>query len=169
MGALWFFLSERKNNKLLKPVSSEQRLLLHLSINAAAAQGFRLCGGGQRAFRSPFGNLRPPLVGGNEQATKAACFINTDGSHLPLCIIAAAAQGFRLCGGGQRAFRSPFGNLRPPPVEEKGRPCPLSRLRRQLSQRESQGESGGALSPFRISHSEFRIWLQPSQFIIHHF
>ena len=30
------------------------------------------------------------------------------------------ARGFRLCGGDQRAFRSPFGNLRRPPVEAEG-------------------------------------------------
>ena len=29
-------------------------------------------------------------------------------------------RGFRLCGGDQRAFRSPFGNLRRPPVEADG-------------------------------------------------
>ena len=30
------------------------------------------------------------------------------------------ARGFRLCGGDQGAFRSPFGNLRRPPVEADG-------------------------------------------------
>ena len=49
-----------------------------------------------------------------EQSTKAACCIGAAGSSHTLSINAAAAQGFRLCGGGQRAFRSPFGNLRAP-------------------------------------------------------
>ena len=87
-----------------------------LCISAAAAQGFRLCGGGQRAFRSPFGILRFPPAGRKRQATTSACFIRTANSRSTLCISAAAAQGFRLCGGGQRAFRSPFGILRFPPA-----------------------------------------------------
>ncbi len=34
-------------------------------------------------------------------------------SHaLPCYLILIVAEGFRLCGGDQRAFRSPFGNLR---------------------------------------------------------
>ena len=34
-------------------------------------------------------------------------------SHaLPCYLIFIVAEGFRLCGGDQRAFRSPFGNLR---------------------------------------------------------
>ncbi len=89
------------------------------SISATAAQRFRLCGGGQRAFRSPFGNLRFPPVGEKEQSTTPACFISAAGSHPALSINVAAAQSFRLCGGGQRAFRSPFGNLRPLRLEEK--------------------------------------------------
>ena len=52
-----------------------------LSITAAAAQRFRLCGGGQRAFRSPFGNLRPLRLE-KEQSTLPACCIGAAGIHL---------------------------------------------------------------------------------------
>ncbi len=121
MGALWFFLSERKNNQQHRPVSSEQAgIHPTLIINAAVAPGFRLCGGGQRAFRSPFGNLRPLRLE-KEQSTLPACCIGADGNHPTLIMNAAAAQGFRLCGGGQRAFRSPFGNLRPLRLEGKNK------------------------------------------------
>ena len=54
-------------------------------------RGNRLCGGDQRALRSPFGNLRIAL---------------------PCFLVFIAARGNRLCGGNQRALRSPFGNLR---------------------------------------------------------
>ena len=106
-------------------------------------RGFRLCGGDQRAFRSPFGNLRPPCCGwkfpqeircflafpisqgfASAEATKGLSGrpletfgpmlrmeISTRNKMLP-CFFRFA--GFRLCGGDQRAFRSPFGNLRPP-------------------------------------------------------
>ena len=32
----------------------------------------------------------------------------------PIAAVLSRKQGFRLCGGDQRAFRSPFGNLRSP-------------------------------------------------------
>ena len=66
-------------------------LLYLCCLICIAARGNRLCGGDQRALRSPFGNLRIAL---------------------PCFLIFIAARGNRLCGGDQRALRSPFGNLR---------------------------------------------------------
>ncbi len=57
----------------------------------------------QRAFRSPFGNLRMPLAGG----------FMCEGGAQPL------GQGMRLR-AHQRAFRSPFGNLRVSPSMAAG-------------------------------------------------
>ena len=73
--------------------------------------GFRLCGGDQRAFRSPFGNLRgtPFEANGGPQVN---WFLVDGGEGSFLAFLCFA--GFRLCGGDQRAFRSPFGNLRSP-------------------------------------------------------
>ena len=70
-------------------------------------RGFRLCGGDQRAFRSPFGNLR-------RRCTKSATnnrFL-MEGRGKERCSFFLFRRRFRLCGGDQRAFRSPFGNLR---------------------------------------------------------
>ncbi len=67
-----------------------------LRRTAAVGRGMRLRAH-QRAFRSPFGNLRVPLAGGF------------------LCVAAHSrwGQGMRLR-ARQSAFRSPFGNLRIP-------------------------------------------------------
>ena len=78
-----------------------------LSCCALFRRGFRLCGGDQRAFRSPFGNLRPFAANRNLHKMYLPC--GREGPSLP----APYRRGFRLCGGDQRAFRSPFGNLRP--------------------------------------------------------
>ena len=117
-------------------------------------RGFRLCGGDQRAFRSPFGNLRPPCCGwkfpqeircflafpvsqgfASAEATKGLSGrpLETFGAHpveavgdhknrfhaegkgKNLYFLFLFLRRFRLCGGDQRAFRSPFGNLRSPP------------------------------------------------------
>ena len=72
-------------------------------------KGFRLCGGDQRAFRSPFGNLRPFAVSRNLYIKQLPCGRQEKG----LPFFSPHRKGFRLCGGDQRAFRSPFGNLRP--------------------------------------------------------
>ena len=72
-------------------------------------KGFRLCGGDQRAFRSPFGNLRPFAASRNLYIKQLPCGRQEKG--LPFFF--PYRKGFRLCGGDQRAFRSPFGNLRP--------------------------------------------------------
>ncbi len=69
--------------------------------------GFRLCGGDQRAFRSPFGNLRPLCSKGVAQKTDSLWKARERPS-----LLLPFYGGFRLCGGDQRAFRSPFGNLR---------------------------------------------------------
>ena len=60
LGALWFFLAARKNNNKLRTAASVQPAVVGPQHPFAAAQSFRLCGGGQRAFRAPFGNLRLP-------------------------------------------------------------------------------------------------------------
>ena len=72
-------------------------------------KGFRLCGGDQRAFRSPFGNLRPFAASRNLYIKQIPCGRQEKG----LPFFSPHRKGFRLCGGDQRAFRSPFGNLRP--------------------------------------------------------
>ena len=76
--------------------------------------GFRLCGGDQRAFRSPFGNLRGPPLDADRVFYKKWISCGWQGKGPP-CFFCFA--GFRLCGGDQRAFRSPFGNLRGPPLD----------------------------------------------------
>ena len=81
--------------------------------------GFRLCGGDQRAFRSPFGNLRgtPFEANGGPQVN----WFLVDGKEGSFLVFLCFA-GFRLGGGEQRAFRSPFGNLRGTPFEANGGP-----------------------------------------------
>ena len=72
---------------------------------------FRLCGGDQRAFRSPFGNLRgTPFEANGGPQVNWFLVDGREGSFLAFLCFA----GFRLRGGDQRAFRSPFGNLRSP-------------------------------------------------------
>ena len=80
-------------------------------------RGFRLCGGDQRAFRSPFGNLRGPPLDADRVFYKKWISCGWQGKGPP-CFFCFA--GFRLCGGDQRAFRSPFGNLRGPPLDAEG-------------------------------------------------
>ena len=70
-------------------------------------RGFRLCGGDQRAFRSPFGNLRRRCT----KSTTNNRFL-MEGRGKERCPFFLFRRGFHLCGGDQRAFRSPFGNLR---------------------------------------------------------
>ena len=71
-------------------------------------RGFRLCGGDQRAFRSPFGNLRALAAHGGFHKKQIPC--GRQEKSLP-CFILFRGK-FRLCGGHQGAFRSPPGPLR---------------------------------------------------------
>ena len=71
-------------------------------------KGFRLCGGDQRAFRSPFGNLRPFAAHGGFHKKQIPC--GRQEKSLP-CFILFRGK-FRLCGGDQGAFRLPPGPLR---------------------------------------------------------
>jgi hypothetical protein len=78
---------------------------------------FRTCGCDQRAFRSPFGNLRgcsfailcPLAPEGCRGERKAPAHARRHGFLSCACV--CEEQGMRLR-THQRAFRSPFGNLR---------------------------------------------------------
>ena len=71
-------------------------------------KGFRLCGGDQRAFRSPFGNLRPFAAHGGFHKKQIPC--GRQEKSLPGFFLFRGK--FRLCGGHQGAFRSPPRPLR---------------------------------------------------------
>ena len=74
-------------------------------------RGFRLCGGDQGAFRSPPGPLRgPSLYAWAKPPTRHKLLAE---GRKRVYLSFTYHKGFRLCGGDQRAFRSPFGNLRP--------------------------------------------------------
>ena len=80
----------------------------------AHRKGFRLCGGDQGAFRSPPGPLRgPSLAALGETSHKKQTSLRQGKGNGPILTF-PASQRIRLCGGDQRAFRSPFGNLRAP-------------------------------------------------------
>ena len=80
--------------------------------NELTFKGFRLCGGDQGAFRSPPGPLRgPSLYAWAKPPTRNKLL--AEGRKKALPFFFPYRKGFRLCGGDQRAFRSPFGNLRP--------------------------------------------------------
>ena len=72
---------------------------------------FRLSGGDQGAFRSPPGPLRgPSLYAWAKPPTRNKLLAE---GRKRVYLSFPYHKGFRLCGGDQRAFRSPFGNLRP--------------------------------------------------------
>ena len=74
-------------------------------------KGYRLCGGDQGAFRSPPGPLRgPSLYVWAKPPTRNKLLAE---GRKRVYLSFPYRKGFRLCGGDQRAFRSPFGNLRP--------------------------------------------------------
>ena len=126
-------------------------------LHACKHGGFRACGRDQRAFRSPFGNLRihtlwnackfgrlrgrfscnpvkkclfQPFeprarMPGVQTVDKAwGLFFASRTLH------ACKHGGFRACGRDQRAFRSPFGNLR---VHTLWNACKFGRLRGRFS------------------------------------
>ena len=118
-GTLWVLSSDGKY--LVRPQADETSHKEQISCARQGKgptfffpyrKGFRLCGGDQRAFRSPFGNLRVPLQQKGVREEQLFCGRQGKGPSL--------LEGFRLCGGDQRAFRSPFGNLRRPPFEADG-------------------------------------------------
>ena len=73
-------------------------------------KGFRLCGGDQGAFRSPPGPLRGPSLYAWAKPPTRNKLLAAGRKRVYLSF--PYHKGFRLCGGDQRAFRSPFGNLR---------------------------------------------------------
>ena len=85
---------------------------------------FRLCGGDQRAFRSPFGNLRPFAASRNLYIKQLPCGRQEKG--LPFFF--PYHKGFRLCGGDQGAFRSPPGPLRGPSLYAWAKPSTRNRF-----------------------------------------
>ena len=74
-------------------------------------KGFRLCGGDQGAFRSPPGPLRGPCLYAWAKPPTRNKLLAEGRKRAYLSF--PYRKRFRLCGGDQRAFRSPFGNLRP--------------------------------------------------------
>ena len=126
-GTLWVLSSDGKY--LVRPQADETS---HKEQISCARQGkgpillfpyhkeFRLCGGDQRAFRSPIGNLRAPSCA--RDVPQEIDFLRK-GKSLPYFF--PQHRRFRLSGGDQGAFRS-FRNLNrrgvPPLVSvEKGR------------------------------------------------
>ena len=125
-GTLWVLSSDGKY--LVRPQADETS---HKEQISCARQGkgpillfpyhkeFRLCGGDQRAFRSPFGNLRAPLL-----RTGLATRNRFLAQGKEPSIFFPHHRRFRLCGGDQGAFRSPPGPLRGPVFLAGGRNLP---------------------------------------------
>ena len=80
-------------------------------------RGFHLCGGDQGAFRSPPGPLRGPSLYAWAKPPTRNKLLAAGRKRVYLSF--PYHKGFRLCGGDQRAFRSPFGNLRGPSLAEE--------------------------------------------------
>ena len=142
-GTLWVLSSDGKY--LVRPQADETS---HKKQISCARQGkgpillfpyhreFRLCGGDQRAFRSPFGNLRAPCCA-RDLRTRNRFLADGKGKSLPYFF--PYHRRFRLSGGDQRAFRSPFG--------KPSGPYLLKRLRaRKLNLSSSSFQQSDAVS-----------------------
>ena len=87
---------------------------------AFLARGFRLCGGDQRAFRSPFGNLRrPPVEADGSHKKQISC--GGQGKRAFLSFF-CFAEDFASAEATREAFRSPPGPLRGISISDRALP-----------------------------------------------
>ena len=97
-----------------KREAGETAFLWKARERAFLARGFRLCGGDQRAFRSPFGNLRVPLQQKGVREEQLFCGRQGKGPFL--------LEGFASAEATREAFRSPPGPLRGISISDRALP-----------------------------------------------